>query len=230
MGVDPGFPINPVRIFEDVTRYWDEKVDEEIHVHSRIPRRFELDSGNSVGQRQKVQQGEEILNNLNRCLDEFRFERTPPQIQMHEAMVTCCLPKILGPEYDRFAEQYKREQGWTEIPMELLLSSYRRAGKTTGTAMFVAAFALTVPRCRIVIFSMALRQATSLLKMVDQMINYHPEGRKMLTGQHTQTHITLKGPYGIDDERNIDSYPGGSVDVSIYFIGKCVFVFIFSKG
>jgi len=112
--VQVGFPIDPTRVFSQFSEYWEELILEEQQVHSRIPRRYELDSGMISSQEGKIEQGEEILISLRKCLDEFRLDRTDPQIRMHDAMITSCLPKILGPEYDRFADKIKREQGWDE--------------------------------------------------------------------------------------------------------------------
>ncbi len=227
MGASAGFPIDPNGLFGAVADYWHTQVLKDAQVHARVPRRYELDSG-AVGSVQR-EDGVEVLKALNRCLDEFWYngeplDRTQDQVDMHRMMAAAWLVRILGPEYDQYAHRYIQELGRQDLPQELLMSAMRRAGKSMGTAVYAAAYILTVPRANVVIFSVAQRAAQNLLQMIEQLVKGHERGQNMMIRPHTQQILTLQGPHGPTDKRSVKSFPGRNVDVSAPRV-HCRFIF-----
>ena len=171
--------------------------------------------------------GDKILANIRRVLDEFGLVRTDVQKRFHEGMLNACLPKIYGDNISSEKERLLKETGKKRISQELLIITGRRMGKTTASAMFIAALLIAgPPGCKIVVFSVAMRSSRKMISMIDKFIKQHPTGRSKLINPHTQERITCSG----DSEHVIKtclSLPGTKgVSILFFFKKKVNFVYV----
>ena len=181
-----------------------------------VPRLYEREYARDEAVRLDAAAGEVVWRQLETCLESGfgNLRRNRNQRRMHEKMMRCVAKLVLGSSYDAYAHDLITREGRSYLPQELMLTSSRRAGKTTATAMFAAAMAICVPQNTDVIFSVARENANSMLRMVDQMISIHRTGADMIIRPHTQQKITLLGPGGPQDIRTVMSLSSKNPNVS----------------
>ncbi len=171
----------------------------------RIRKQWEVAGEKS---RKRECSGDAILNKLFRTLPMLTKKVRVDQKTMHSHMISALLPLIYGDELEQHRERLLKILRLDKISQELIILADRRRGKTWGVALLVAAALICIPAVEIVIFSLAQRIAEKMLMLVDKFLATHAEGRKMLIRPHTQQKLTLKGPYGPDDVRMCQSFPG----------------------
>lgn len=115
-------------------------------------------------------QGDAILADVERTLDDFGIERSPDQKRFHVAFVEACLPHLYGTEWSTAAARVLTERGLRRLEPEVLCITPRRWGKTWSVAMFVAAMLLCVPGIRIAIFSTGKRASSSLTDTIREFL------------------------------------------------------------
>lgn len=209
--------VDPRSVFAASLAYWRGRQRQQQRDTIVVPRRWEVEYCRAETAALKAAPGRAVMAAITKCLRSGfgHIRRQPNQRKMHDAMLSCCAMFILGANYDEYAHRKLQESGRSRLPQELMLSSSRRAGKTTGVAMFAAALAICSDReVGIVIFSVTLPGARNMLRMIETMIHLHERGRTMFTHPHTTTKVTLQGPGGPADKRTIECKASKSPDVS----------------
>lgn len=138
--------------------------------------------------------------------------RSQPQIDMHQAYIAACLPKIFQETWQRDSDAIKRRYGVQKLEQEVLVLAPRRSGKTVSVGMFCAALLVSVPSLEISIFATAQRTAAKLLKevrtYVEQAIEYFNLTNEWKILKRSAETIIYQGADG--SERIVSCYPSSS--------------------
>jgi hypothetical protein len=120
-----------------------------------------------VGGREKLR----FLRSLLETFDRTKYARAIHQKQCHAVLVKSMVHLIYGAEYEAEKRNILIENEWSlPIKHETAIGMPRRYGKTTLTAMIVAAVALVLA-IPIAIFSPGKRQSVDMLIMVKTFID-----------------------------------------------------------
>jgi hypothetical protein len=112
-------------------------------------------------------EGDDRLRRIFTLLDSFGFERSEFQKLWHWFMVGAALPHIYGErDWPRVQQRVLKSMGFTELRSEVLIQTFRRAGKTWSVSMLVAALLLCVPGLRISVISTSGRASGKLMEEV----------------------------------------------------------------
>ena len=141
------------------------------------------------------------------------LKRSLPQIEMHQAYIEACLAKIYQDDFAQNRDAILRKlkiEG--DLRQEVLVVASRRAGKTFGVAMFVAAMALSVHDIEISIFATCQDISSKMLAQVkiflEQGLQYIGGSETWKKGQDKQRRVSYFGPDG--SERIVGAYPSSS--------------------
>jgi hypothetical protein len=98
--------------------------------------------------------------------DMFSNERSPDQVQFHDAIFQTCAPHILGDDYLFMRQELMERFGRTEPNMAALIMTPRRWGKTTAVAMALACIMYVCRGVNIIVFSTGQDMSTTLMGKV----------------------------------------------------------------
>lgn len=122
-----------------------------------------------------------------------------------EEFVRSCVIKIVGQNnFERNPPFFMREVAKHTQECLSIVITPRRFGKTTATAIFVAAVLLTVPQVVVAIFSTGRRASALLLAKIHQIVNGVPGERRIVACN--QETLKIRGS-GAGDIRTCNSYP-----------------------
>ena len=117
-----------------------------------------------------------ILRGFSIC----EVERSPFQLQFHNAAVLACSKFIFGHDFE-FRRPYIMEYFRVcEIHQLIVLVAPRRGGKTLGTAMFIACMLVYVTDIPMVIFSTGQRASTLMLKTTKGYVHKLGASRRII--------------------------------------------------
>lgn len=154
--------------------------------------------------------GDIILKNLRNNLRFFDLNgivRSKQQRKFHEAFIGSCIRNIYR---DDFHSNYMRildeNPGFdNEIRQEVLVCCPRRFGKTFAVGMFVSAYLMSVPNCKVCVFSPGRRQSVMMLDLIRDFVLKFPHGKTRIETKN-QEKMILKGDDGAD-KRTVWAYP-----------------------
>lgn len=140
-----------------------------------------------------------------KAIEASYFTLSKQQRHIIEEFVRSCVIKIVGQDnFERNPPFFMRETGKSTQECLSIVITPRRFGKTTATAIFVAAVLLTVPQVVVAIFSTGRRASAMLLAKIHQITNGVPGDKRILACN--QETLKVRGE-GISDIRTCHSYP-----------------------
>lgn len=146
------------------------------------------------------------IANMVRLLDKLGYTRSATQKEIHKGMVASVLPRIFRYESDTEVKLAMQDYGLKETSQQFMVLCPRRHGKTVATALFIAAYLLSVPTCTVSVYSTARRASQELLSMIKKMVNTLPMSKSFETINNQETfELSING-----DKRRCSSYPGCS--------------------
>lgn len=151
-----------------------------------------------------------------RMIDRLGYRRSRQQRAFHEAFLRAAAKTLYREDYDANEDKIRKKNNWDSIGQEVLICCPRRFGKTFSVGMFCAAFAVSVPKSEIGVFSPALRASRKLLDLirsfVDLLINARESPFAHFTASVSNAEtLKLTTVEGVsDDVRGISSYPAGT--------------------
>lgn len=169
--------------FENLYDHFEEKFKQEFsstRIHSRdyyVDADLRGNTETSGSARDKAIR--KVLNNMG-------LRRSDIQIRFHNMCLQACSRNIYGRDFDKCQEEIFNRNGSDEIRHEILAQMPRRFGKSTMTAMVVAALAAFVPGIRIAVFSTVLRTSTKLMKDVYRFLCMIPGARERVAASNRE--------------------------------------------
>ena len=145
-----------------------------------------------------------LWSNLAR-IEETYLRLSKQQRHIIEEFARASLVKIIGIEnYERNPMFFMNLAKKTNRQSLSIVITPRRFGKTTATAMYVAALLMTVPSIVVAIFSTGRRASTLLLQKISQIVVSANRDKRIL--QSNQETLKISGDFA-GDERTCHSYP-----------------------
>lgn len=139
--------------------------------------------------------GDDRLRRVFVTLDSFGFERSEFQKLWHWFMVAAALPHIYGErDWPRVQERVLKAMGFDELRSEVLIQTFRRAGKTWSVSMLLAALMLNVPGLKISVISTGGRASGKLLDEVVKFIYLVRGGVSRIVGLTTEKLFVSETP------------------------------------
>lgn len=138
------------------------------------------------------------LEDILRTLDK-RWPRSASQIQFHEEYTKGMLGKIYGEDLIQNIEYLMERYKITELKNYQIITAPRRFGKTTSVAMIVAAFILSQPGRKVVIFSPSRRASTSLLELIKTMVDHVVGDKQRIVVANTERFV-VESIWGVVSE------------------------------
>ena len=142
----------------------------------RIPKNsfskfFQLHPQHSQVSEQK-RELETLYRNLRKYDQTEDLPRSIQQKQFHDLFVAASIKNIYKKKFVTEYANIMREnpQFGGDLNQNVIVTCPRRFGKTFGTAMFIAAYLLSVSRAEVAVFSPSKRQSTMLLEKVESFI------------------------------------------------------------
>lgn len=130
------------------------------------PHDVQGDSRSEVASRGILVEGDARLARIQWLLDNFGVQRTICQRLWHWHMICACLPHIYGArDWARVSFRVLQNMGLRTLKQEVLIQTFRRAGKTECLAQLFAALLLNVPGIKIAIISTGDRASGKLKKI-----------------------------------------------------------------
>lgn len=155
-----------------------------------------------------TQGGDQRLRAIRKALkfiDANGTKRSKHQVQMHDGFIAACIRNIYKSEFAANYMRILKDNAWDECCSEVLVCCPRRFGKTFAVGMFVAAYAMTQPNCKICIFSPGRRQSEMMLELVKDFVFKFPNGKSKIKKLNKEN-LWLKGDND-NDVRKIMAYP-----------------------
>ena len=187
-------------------------VESQIHLlHAEEKERNPASARNSRWRAQKLGGLEDgkrrfslLWSNLAR-IEETYLRLSKQQRHIIEEFARASLVKIIGIEnYERNPMFFMNLAKKTNRQSLSIVITPRRFGKTTATAMYVAALLMTVPSIVVAIFSTGRRASTLLLQKISQIVVSANRDKRIL--QSNQETLKISGDFA-GDERTCHSYP-----------------------
>jgi hypothetical protein len=161
------------RIQENYNSHFNEFKSKE-KVKFNIKRRDELYDSRNVENIKGIEtKGEVRLRKLFEYLNKFDslgYKRSKHQKYFHKAFVGACIKKILGDDYGSVLENVIQKYEINSTTSDIVVTTPRRFGKTTGLAQFVAAFILVMDGVEVSIYSTGKRASTKLIEKIRDFI------------------------------------------------------------
>lgn len=146
------------------------------------------------------------IANMVKLLDQLGFKRSATQKEIHKGMIAAVLPRIFQHESDTEMKLAMQDYGLKETSQQFMVLCPRRHGKTVATALFIAAYMLSIPSCTISVYSTARRASQELLNMIKKMVATLPMSKALQSISNQETfELSICG-----DKRRCSSYPGCS--------------------
>ena len=148
-------------------------------------------------------------------LDDNGWTRSYHQRLFHEDFLKACTRsffKMHAPgSFARAHAHILRVNSWNHLAQEILISTPRRFGKTISVSMFCAALLCSCPAVEISIYSTCKRISQKILRNVLKfcmlICDQDWENLKMKSTRENMEELNIRGPYGQQDNRIINSYP-----------------------
>jgi len=157
----------------------------------------------------KASQGDKLMLKLRQLLDyvpkSFKgWERSKMQKMFHRNFMQATCLHLYRNDKDIDMDKIMRMNQFENLKQQVLCLTPRRFGKTTSVAMFVAAYAMTVPKSEQCIFSTGRRASQKLLELIRDMIKSGKYAH-MFIKCNGET-LLLQGDTPLDI-RKVHSYP-----------------------
>lgn len=187
------------------TFYEEEKL---IELESKQPRTC-LGALTEGTKKKQSAQGDKLMFKLKKLLDYVPksykgWERSKMQKTFHRNFLQATCMHLYRNDPDVDLDRVCKMNNFTNLKQQVLCLTPRRFGKTTSVAMFVAAYAMTVPHSEQCIFSTGKRASQKLLELIRDMVKAGVY-RKMFIKCNGET-LLLQGDSPLD-VRKIHSYP-----------------------
>lgn len=197
---------------------WNEKAQLEEKNAFVIPNRFNLYK--KFKQKNKPRNGDLLCAQMRALFMEgFGLVFSDDQIRVFNAFQNSCLPLIYGEDWPEQKARVLRERGLEREESYTLVNMARRNGKTFSVAAAAAALVLTVPGCKIAIFSTCKRTSQMMLQAVTDMFERafkkgtHIKEQDFLVLSKNMETICFQGPDGT--RRTVGSFPGSAKAVQV---------------
>jgi len=146
-----------------------------------------------------------LLTLLDR-LGKSRYIRTSVQKDIHNGMIGAVMPRLFQNDSDSDMRKSMRMHNMKQIKQQFMVLAGRRVGKTIATAMFTAAYLLSVPSCNICVFSTGRRASNLFLQEVKSLLSEDPIFAALIATDNSE-HLCLDVN---GDKRKISSFPGNA--------------------
>ena len=139
-------------------------------------------------------------------LGKHKYVRTSVQKDIHNGMIAAVLPKLFVNDSDSDMRKAMRLYNMTQTKQQFMVLAGRRVGKTIATAMFTAAYLLSVPSCSICVFSTGRRASNLFLQEVKSLLLEEPVFASLISTDNSEhLRLNIEG-----DLRKISSFPGNA--------------------
>jgi len=154
-------------------------------------------------------QGDKLMFKLKKLLDYVprsykNWERSKMQKIFHRNFMQATCLHLYRDDPDIDMDKIMKMNGFDNLKQQVLCLTPRRFGKSTSVAMFVAAYAMTIPNSEQCIFSTGRRASQKLLELIRDMVK-SGEYAHMFIKCNGET-MLLQGDSPLD-VRKIHSYP-----------------------
>ncbi len=161
------------------------------------------------------------MDSMNHCrmhlqkLDMNGWTRSYHQRLFHEDFLKACTRSFFklhaAGSFARAHARILRANSWNHLAQEILISTPRRFGKTISVSMFCAALLCSCPGVEISIYSTCKRISQKILRNVLKfcmlICDQFWENLHMESLRENMEELNIRGPYGQQDVRIINSYP-----------------------
>ena len=188
---------------KEISRISKDVVQKKPKFSSRLEKAL---GGNATGADEGVRRFQLLWSNVAR-IEQTYLTLSKQQRHIIEEFVRASLVKIVGIEnYERNPMFYMKMAKKTNRQSLSIVITPRRFGKTTATAIYVAALLLTVPHVVVAIFSTGRRASTLLLQKISQIVlgAQHEKGVRILQSNQETLKIAGEVP---GETRTCHSYP-----------------------
>ena len=173
--------------------------------HGGVGKRGGGKGGGGSGSGKRIP-GRVQIANLVSLLDKMGYTRSATQKEIHKGMVASVLTRVFQHESDTEMKLAMQDYGLKETSQQFMVLCPRRHGKTVATALFIAAYLLSIPTCTVSVYSTARRASQELLNMIKKMVATLPMAKSFETVNNQETlELSING-----DKRRCSSYPGCS--------------------
>ncbi len=185
--------------------YEEEKL---IELESKLPKTC-LGALTEGTKKKQSAQGDKLMFKLKKLLEYVPksykgWERSKMQKIFHRNFLQATCMHLYRNDPDVDLDRVCKMNGFQNLKQQVLCLTPRRFGKTTSVAMFVAAYAMTVPHSEQCIFSTGKRASQKLLELIRDMVKSGVY-RKMFIKCNGET-LLLQGDSPLD-VRKVHSYP-----------------------
>lgn len=149
------------------------------------------------------------LQTLTRLLDRLggtKYVRTSVQKDIHAGMVAAVLHRLFMNESETAMRAAMSTYMIEASKPQFMVLAGRRVGKTIATSLFVAAYLLSVPGCKICVFSTGKRASNLFLQEVKSMLSVEQVFVDLIATDNSE-HLELNVN---GDLRKISSFPGNA--------------------
>lgn len=108
----------------------------------------------------ELQAGHRVIDLFRARMEKFDKEprfRSFDQVRMQEMALSCCARNIYGAAFKGNETAIMQYNHWTDLRQFSAVCTPRRWGKSWALAMFIAVYLISVPGCKMVIYSKSLR-------------------------------------------------------------------------
>ena len=186
------------------------KVYEEEKLHSIKNKEMNGHVSSMLNQckRRGISQGDKRLYKLKKLLDYIPgcngWERSKMQRMFHRNFLQAVCLHLYKDDPEVNFNKIMKMNGFDNLKQQVLCLTPRRFGKTTSVAMFVAAYALSVPNSSQCIFSTGRRASQALLELIRDFIKKGKYADRIL--KCNQETLVIQGDNPLDI-RKVNSYP-----------------------
>lgn len=155
--------------------------------------------------------GDEMMRMIDMYINKMPddLKRNEQQMIMHEAILRSVSHAFFPKDFAVQSVRIMRERNWSRMGKMCLISCPRRWGKTVAVSQFLAAYMMTVPNCRILVFSTNGRISNSLMDHVKQFLVYLLGTEVAKNKIRIEKDEKLTFSYGVYDKRTLWALPSG---------------------
>lgn len=204
--IGPPIPINYRRLITTAYSFYEEET--LVTLEARRPKSH-LNNMLDQCKQKKSAQGDKRMLLLKELLDYVPksyqdWTRSKMQVMFHKNFLQAVCLHLYRDDVDVDMSRIMRMNGFDNLKQQVLCLTPRRFGKSTSVAMFVASYALSVPKSEQCIFSTGRRASQKLLELIRDMI-IAGKYRDMFLKCNAET-MLVKGDSELDI-RKVHSYP-----------------------
>ena len=182
--------------------------DETLHRIENKKMNNQLSHMLSQCKKKGISQGDKRLLKLKKLLDYIPscngWERSKMQRMFHRNFLQAVCLHLYRDDPEVDFNKIMKMNSFDNLKQQVLCLTPRRFGKTTSVAMFVAAYALSVPNSTQCIFSTGRRASQALLELIRDLIKKGKYASKIL--KCNQETLIIQGDSPLDI-RKVHSYP-----------------------